>query len=95
MQGRLVFRNDDEKTRAARTGIKDLEKKYTLDQLAYGDVLFAATGVTDGSMLNGVKNKNKYISTHSLVMRAKTGTIRRIHAEHEIDKALSGIAKLW
>ena len=94
MQGRLVFRNDDEKTRAARTGIKDLEKKYTLDQLAYGDVLFAATGVTDGSMLNGVKNKNKYISTHSLVMRAKTGTIRRIHAEHEIDKALSGIAKL-
>ena len=94
MQGRLVFRNDDEKNRAALTGIKDLEKKYTLNQLANGDVLFAATGVTDGSMLNGVKNNSKTISTHSLVMRAKTGTVRRIHAEHEINKALSGIAKL-
>lgn len=94
MQGRLVFRNDDEKARAAATGIKDLEKKYRLDELAHGDVLFAATGVTDGSMLDGVKNKEKYIATHSLVMRAKTGTIRRIHAEHEIDKALSGIAQL-
>ena len=59
-----------------------------------GDVLFAATGVTDGSMLDGVKNRKKHISTHSLVMRAKTGTVRRIHAEHEIDKALSGIAQL-
>ena len=94
MQGRLVFRNDDEKKRATATGIKDLEKKYKLNQLAQGDVLFAATGVTDGSMLNGVKVNKKYISTHSLVMRAKTGTIRKIHAEHEIDKALSGIAKL-
>ena len=60
----------------------------------HGDVLFAATGVTDGSMLDGVKYKDNYITTHSLVMRAKTGTIRRIYAEHEIDKALSGIAKL-
>ncbi len=94
MQGRLVFRNDDEKERAAMTGIKDLNKKYVLNELAHGDVLFAATGVTNGSMLDGVKKKENCISTHSLVMRAKTGTIRKIYAEHEINKALSGIAQL-
>ena len=94
MQGRLVFRNDIEKSRAASTGIKNLEKKYKLNDLAHGDVLFAASGVTDGSMLDGVKQRGNYVTTHSMVMRAKTGTIRKIHSQHDINKALMGVVKL-
>ena len=93
MEGRLVFRNDKEKDRAASTGIKDLEKKYKLNELAHGDVLFAATGVTDGSMLDGVKQRGNYVTTHSLVMRAKTGTIRKIQSQHDLNKALMGVVK--
>jgi fructose-1,6-bisphosphatase II / sedoheptulose-1,7-bisphosphatase len=82
IQGRLLFRNDDERGRAARLGIKDLHKKYTMTDLARGDVMFAATGVTDGSMLKGIRRYPGGASTHSIVMRSKTGTVRRVEATH-------------
>jgi len=79
---RLVFRNDDEKTRATRMGITNFNKKYLLNELASGDVMFAATGVTDGSMLKGVHLFPGGAITHSLAMRAATGTIRYIETHH-------------
>jgi fructose-1,6-bisphosphatase II / sedoheptulose-1,7-bisphosphatase len=82
IQGRLLFRNDDERGRAARLGVKDLSKKYTILELAKGDVMFAATGVTDGSMLKGIRRFPGGSSTHSIVMRSKTGTVRLIEATH-------------
>ncbi len=82
IQGRLLFRNDDERGRAARLGVKDLTKKYTILELAKGDVMFAATGVTDGSMLKGIRRFPGGSSTHSIVMRSKTGTVRVIEATH-------------
>ena len=84
MQGRLMFRNDDEKGRAAKLGIKDLNRKYGMLDLARGDVMFAATGVTDGSMVRGVRRVGNSILTSSLVMRSKTGTVRTIEAEHDL-----------
>lgn len=80
MQGRLVFRNDDERARAERAGITDLDRKYHLMDLASGDVIFAATGVTNGTMLDGVKWEPGYVNTHTVVMRSKTGTVRYIRA---------------
>jgi len=82
MQGRLVFRNDDEIARAHRWGIEDLERVYTLHDMAKGDCIFAATGVTDGSLLKGVHRRAKCVSTDSIVMRASTGTIRRVSTEY-------------
>jgi fructose-1,6-bisphosphatase II / sedoheptulose-1,7-bisphosphatase len=82
MQGRLVFRNDDEKGRAARCGITDLARKYDMLDMAQGDVMFAATGVTDGTMLRGVRRVENGALTHSMVMRSKTGTVRVIEAQH-------------
>lgn len=86
LQGRLLFRNDDERSRAARCGITDMDKKYKLDDLARGDVMFAATGVTDGAMLKGVRRFGNRATTHSLVMRSKTGTVRIIEAWHNFDR---------
>jgi len=82
MQGRLLFRNDDEKARAGKWGVTELDKKYELMELAGGDVMFAATGVTDGAMLRGVRRFSGGAYTHSVVMRSKTGTTRRIEATH-------------
>ena len=82
IQTRLVFRNDDERARAARWGIKDLKRKYSLMDMAPGDVVFAATGVTDGSMLEGVRMSGNFITTESVVMRSATGTVRWIKARH-------------
>ena len=82
MQGRLVFRNEDEKVRAAKWGITELDKKYCLQELAQGEVMFAATGVTTGSMLKGVRYFPGGAKTHSLVMRSKTRTLRTIETEH-------------
>jgi len=82
MQGRLVFRNDAEKERAARAGITDLNKKYELNELAHGDIMFAATGVTDGAMLRGIRLFPGGALTHTVVMRSRTGTVRRIEATH-------------
>ena len=81
--GRLLFRNDDERGRARKWGITDLGKIYTRDELAKGDCIFAATGVTDGSLLDGVKRrKDGTMTTHTVVMRASTGTVRWVKAEH-------------
>jgi fructose-1,6-bisphosphatase II / sedoheptulose-1,7-bisphosphatase len=82
MQGRLLFRNDNERARAARWGISDLNRKYGLRDLVAGDVVFSATGVTDGSMLRGVHAKGNFITTESVVMRSTTGTVRWIKARH-------------
>ncbi len=82
MQGRLVFRNEDEKARAAKWGIKDLNRKYGLLDLISGDVVFSATGVTDGSMLRGVHREGDFITTESVVMRSSTGTVRWIKTRH-------------
>ena len=86
MQGRLLFRNDDEKGRARRLGIEDLNRKYGLLELAKGDVMFAATGVTDGSLLRGVRRWQGGGRTHSIVMRSKTGTVRFIEAIHNFER---------
>ncbi len=82
MQGRLVFRNDDEVARARRWGIDDLERVYTMADMAKGDCIFAATGVTDGSLLKGVHRRKNCVSTDSVVMRASTGTVRRVSTEY-------------
>jgi fructose-1,6-bisphosphatase II / sedoheptulose-1,7-bisphosphatase len=82
IQGRLLFRNDDERGRARRWGIEDLDRKYDLEDLASGDVIFAATGVTDGSLLDGVHRQGNVITTESVVMRSATGTIRWVKGEH-------------
>lgn len=84
MQGRLFFRNDDERARAAKAGITDLNRKYGLRDLASGDVIFAATGVTNGTMLDGVKWERGFVNTHTVVMRSKTGTIRYIRARTRV-----------
>src|SRR5579859_1393170 len=83
MQGRLLFRNNDERARADRWGITDFDRKYGLFDLASGNVMFAATGVTDGSMLNGVRRIHGGATTQSIVMRSKTGTVRIIEATHD------------
>jgi fructose-1,6-bisphosphatase class II len=82
IEGQLIFYNDQEILRAKKTGIDDLDKFYSLDDLAHGDIMFSATGVTDGTMLKGIKITKNYAETHSIVMRSKTGTIRHINGEH-------------
>jgi len=86
LQARLLFRNDDERDRARRLKITDLDRKYLLLDLAHGDVMFAATGVTDGTMLRGVRRYHGGATTHSMVMRSKTGTVRVIEATHNFDR---------
>jgi fructose-1,6-bisphosphatase II / sedoheptulose-1,7-bisphosphatase len=85
-QGRLLFRNDDEKARARAAGIADLDRKYNLLELAKGDVMFAATGVTSGTMLRGVRRFPGGAETHSIVMRSKSGTVRVIEAKHNFTR---------
>src|SRR5882757_2387561 len=82
MQGRLLFRNDDERERAKRQGITDFTRVYGLMDLAGGDVMFAATGVTTGPMLRGVRLIPGGAITHSIIMRSKSGTVRTIEATH-------------
>lgn len=76
--GRLLFRNDDERGRAAKAGITDLDKIYARDDMVTQDVIFAATGVTDGSLLPGIKREVGYLTTETLLMRSKTGSVRRM-----------------
>ena len=78
MQGRLVPSNDDEVARAAKMGIADINRKFVLEDMASPDVIFAATGVTDGSLLDGVRFRNGIAETETVVMRSKSGTVRRI-----------------
>ncbi len=85
-QGRLVFRNEDEKNRARKMGITEFDKTYLRDDLARGSVMFCATGITDGPLLQGVRTLpgNRAI-THSIVMRSASGTVRRIESEHNLN----------
>ena len=77
-QGRLVFRNADEKARAKRIGIADLDKKYVLNEIVRADAIFAATGVTKGALLDGVRFKDGFVHTHTLVMNSSTRTVREV-----------------
>jgi fructose-1,6-bisphosphatase II / sedoheptulose-1,7-bisphosphatase len=76
--GRLLFRNDDERGRAAKAGITDLNRVYTRDEMVTADVIFAATGVTSGSILAGIKREPGWVTTETLLMRSKTGSVRRM-----------------
>ncbi len=78
MYGQLIFRNDDEKQRAAKTGITDLNKIYSLHQLVTDDVIFAATGVTDGSVVSGARRVGGALETETILMRSRTGSVRRL-----------------
>ena len=82
MQGRLMLDTDEKKERARRMGITDPGRKYATNELASGDVLFAATGVTDGSLLSGVRYKKNAVRTSTVVMRSWSQTVRWIAAEH-------------
>jgi fructose-1,6-bisphosphatase II / sedoheptulose-1,7-bisphosphatase len=87
MQGRLVISSDEQRDRANRMGVDDVRRKFDMADMASGDVLFAATGVTDGNLLSGVHFGKQSITTHTVVMRASSGTIRWIKAEHrDLDK---------
>ncbi|HET6970213.1 MAG TPA: class II fructose-bisphosphatase [Phenylobacterium sp.] len=77
-QGRLVFRNADERSRAARVGITDLDKKYDLHEMVRADAIFAATGVTKGALLDGVSVSGGFVHTHTLVMNSATRTVREV-----------------
>ena len=85
-----MFRNDDEKARARKWGITELDRIYKLGDLAKGDCIFAATGVTSGSLLDGVKRLRRLtgetiMTTDSVVMRASSGTVRWVKGEHRVD----------
>jgi fructose-1,6-bisphosphatase II / sedoheptulose-1,7-bisphosphatase len=83
-QGRLVFRNADERGRADRLGIKDLDKKYDLHEMVRADAIFAATGVTKGALLDGVRIEGGVVQTHTLVMNSSTGTVREVRMKRAV-----------
>jgi fructose-1,6-bisphosphatase II / sedoheptulose-1,7-bisphosphatase len=84
MQGRLMYEDDAQIERAKAMGVADPNHKYGLEEMAKGDVMFAATGVTDGAMLRGVRRARTSAVTHSMVMRSKSGTVRFIEAHHNL-----------
>jgi fructose-1,6-bisphosphatase class II len=86
MQGRLKYRNDDERARAERMGVKDHNKIYRVDELAQGNVMFAATGVTEGTFLRGVRFFAGGATTQSIVMRSVSGTVRMVDATHDFER---------
>ena len=83
-QGRLVFRNADEKARAARLGITDFDKKYLLHEIVRGEAIFAATGVTKGAMLDGVRHEGGFVHTHSIVMASWSCTLREVRMKKRL-----------
>jgi fructose-1,6-bisphosphatase II / sedoheptulose-1,7-bisphosphatase len=83
MQGRLQLNTEEKVARAAKMGISDPNKIYTMEEMARGDVLFAATGVTDGNLLQGVRFARDAIVTHTIVMRSSSRTVREIKARHQ------------
>ncbi|MBI1250134.1 MAG: class II fructose-bisphosphatase [Alphaproteobacteria bacterium] len=83
-QGRLVFRNDDERRRAERVGVTDFDRRYDLHDLASMDAIFVATGVTQGALLDGVRVAHGYVQTHTLVMNSATGCVREIRAKRPL-----------
>ncbi|MBB5374087.1 class II fructose-bisphosphatase [Acidocella aromatica] len=86
MQGKLLFEDDAQIERARTMGITDPNRIYSIEEMAKGDVMFAATGVTSGPMLNGVRRVGHGAVTHSIVMRSKSGTVRYIEAHHNFAK---------
>ena len=82
MQGRFMATNEEQRERAKAAGIEDFERKYSIPDMVSGDVKFAATGITDGSLLEGVRFTNDMISTHTVTMRSQPRTTRWIHTEH-------------
>ena len=78
IQGRLMFRNDDEVGRARKAGIEDLDAKYSRDDMCKAEVIFAATGVTDGSIVRGARRVGPYLETETILMRSRTGSVRRL-----------------
>ena len=76
--GRLLFRNDDERGRATKAGITNFDRVYTRDDMVRGDVIFAATGVTDGSLVHGIKREIGFVTAETVLMRSKTGSVRRM-----------------
>lgn len=78
MYGRLTFRNNDERGRAEKAGIEDLDRIYTRDEMVTQDVIFAATGVTDGSVLKGIRREVGYLTAETVLMRSRTGSVRRM-----------------
>ncbi|AZQ66898.1 class II fructose-bisphosphatase [Silicimonas algicola] len=84
--GKLLFRNDDERGRAKKAGITNFDRVYTRDDMVTGDVIFAATGVTDGSILPGIKREPGVLTAETILMRSKTGSVRRMTYRHPLDK---------
>ena len=80
MQARLVFRNDDERARAARTGVTDLDRKYDVAELAASHCLFVAAGVTDGDLVDGVRKEGDLVHTHTLLLDSADHSVRRIRS---------------
>ncbi|MEM8741713.1 MAG: class II fructose-bisphosphatase [Pseudomonadota bacterium] len=78
IQGRLLFRNDDERSRAERAGIVDLDRTYNLDEMVTQHVIFSATGVTNGSIVSGARRDGDFLETETILMRSKTGSVRRL-----------------
>ncbi|MYA88653.1 MAG: class II fructose-bisphosphatase [Boseongicola sp. SB0662_bin_57] len=85
MLGRLRFRNDEERQRARKAGIEDLDRVYSRDEMVQGDVIFAATGVTDGSMLPGIRREPGWLTAETVLMRSKTGSMRRMTYRHPVE----------
>jgi fructose-1,6-bisphosphatase II / sedoheptulose-1,7-bisphosphatase len=83
-QGRLVFRNADEKARATRMGVTEFDRKYTLNEIVRAEAIFTATGVTKGALLDGVKLENGHVVTHSVVMNSSSGTVRDVRTRRKI-----------
>ena len=86
IQGRLIFRNSDEEKRAINAGIENLDKIYTRDEMVKADVIFAATGVTDGSLLSGIKRGADFIETNTMLMRSKTASVRYLNYRQKINR---------
>ncbi len=87
MWGRLIFRNDDERGRAIKAGIRDFDRVYGRDDMVTADVIFAATGVTDGSIVAGIKREPGYLTTDTILMRSKTGSVRRMRYRNPVNRA--------
>jgi fructose-1,6-bisphosphatase II / sedoheptulose-1,7-bisphosphatase len=85
MQGRLIFEDEAQKARSREMGVEDPDRIYEIHEMAKGDVMFAATGVTSGAMLRGVRRFGAGAVTHSVVMRSKSGTVRYIEAHHNFE----------
>ncbi len=85
--GKLLFRNEDEKDRARKAGIKNFDRVYTRDDMVTKDVIFAATGVTDGSILPGIKREVGYLTAETILMRSKTGSVRRMTYRNPVKRA--------